>query len=224
VRRLTVYGDHHIVKRRIRFAVERAPLIVRGVRMRIPALAREVETSAKRELVVENRDFLVMRTAGRMRVVELEMHSAMRLPSPAELDERGHFPIRRVDHRKIPVEDVDLKPAFAPDEMIQKIAEDLRRFTAVEAQAGAAVEIPSEQNNRTFGALRRAHESAEVVFAVDDERCPVGAHHAAAISAGLEKAGTGHAQRSQASRIARLTASGFSRGRKCPASGTTMRL
>ena len=82
-RRFAVDRDHQIVERRIRL-VSHDPVGFAG-RMRggVPALAGEVEPAAERDRIVDDDDLLMVRPAGRMRVVELEMNTAMRFPTPS---------------------------------------------------------------------------------------------------------------------------------------------
>src|SRR5688572_3090659 len=89
----------------------------------VPALAGQIEPAAESKRVVDHNDLLVMRSAGRMRVVELEMNAAVRLPAPSEAHFHGRFPILGVDHRKVPVEYVDVQAAPPAREVIQIFTE-----------------------------------------------------------------------------------------------------
>ena len=126
-----------------------------------------------------------MRAAGRMRIVELQVHAPMRFPAPSPSHGRRRFPIRRVDHREIPVEHVNVKVATATCQVVQVAAELGARAVVLAAiiEAAAAVEVPRDDEDRMGGKLGCLHEHVEVIFAVDDERNPIGMGDAAAVAA-----------------------------------------
>ena len=90
---------------------------------RIPAAVGQVEPAHKRQCVVDDHDFLVMRTADGMRAVELEMDAAVR--APTELVARQDLAVRRIQHGEVPVQDVDAQLARSLGQRIQEIAERL---------------------------------------------------------------------------------------------------
>ena len=161
-RRLAVDRDHHVVEGRIRPVGRHATRLVGSMLRRVPALAGQVDASAKRDRIVDDDDLLVMRAAGRMRVVELQVHAPMRFPAPSPSHGRRRFAIRRVDHREVPVEHVDVKVAPATCQVVQIAAELGARALVLAAiiEAAAAVEVPRDDEDRLGGELGGAHEHA----------------------------------------------------------------
>jgi len=137
---------------------------------RVPTLAGQVDASAKRDGIVDDDDLLMMRAAGRMRIVELQVHAPMRFPAPSPSHGRRRFPIRRVDHREIPVEHVDVQVAPAAREVVEVGPEPGPGAVVLarKVDAAIAVEVPRQDEDGVRGELRRAHERPEIVVPVDD--------------------------------------------------------
>jgi hypothetical protein len=65
---------------------------------------------------------------------------------------------------------VDLEPAPSLHQEVQEITEQIGRVGAlVEVQAGAAVEVPADDEHGALRLLGRVREGAEVVLGVDDQ-------------------------------------------------------
>ncbi len=154
----------------------------------VPALAGEVEPAAERDRIVDDDDLLMVRPAGRMRIVELEMNTPMRFPTPPETHFDGRFPIVRIDHREVPVENIDVQVAPSACEVVEIFPELGARVIAVtfDAEAAIAVEVPCEDDDRLPRTFGGRHEHLEVIVAVDDERDPARVGDAPAIAAFLE--------------------------------------
>ena len=187
---LPVHRDHHVVKRRIGLLVEGAPRIVGRVARRVPALVGDVQPAGKGELVVEHHYLLVMGARQRVGVVEADLDVAVRLPREAE--DRRVLPIGSIHHREIPIEDANAQLRALGAQAVQKVARRLERTVVlVVTQHRAAVEIPSEHEDRALGALCGAQEGLEIILRVDHERHPPGARGGAAVLSRAEQAHRG---------------------------------
>ena len=186
-RGFTVDPDHHVVKRRVRRAGVAAARVVGGVLAGVPAPAGEVEAPRKRHGVVDHHDLLVVGADRRMGVVVAQVDAAM--DPPARAVDWGKFAIDPEHHREIPVEYVDAQAAAPAREEIQKVAEHGRHpgKRLVPVQAGPAVEVPAEDDDRALGALGGLHEGLEIVVAIDQQRDALGTRDRQAIAAWLEK-------------------------------------
>ena len=85
--------------------------LVAGVLGGVPAAVSEIETSDECDGIVHDDDFLMMRCAERMLVVQAEVQAPMR--APVELVYGQPFAIEREDHREIPGKDMHLQAAPA---------------------------------------------------------------------------------------------------------------
>src|SRR5581483_10146704 len=92
-------------------------------------------------------DLLVMRTAYGMLAVVLKTQARMLAPPQCMI---GHeLAIRGVEHREIPIEDVDLQARLACDGRVQQVAQR-DRPTVVRVlgeQAGTAIDVPGNDEN-----------------------------------------------------------------------------
>ena len=84
-------------------------------------MARQIDAATERELVVNHDDLLVMRAAGRMRVVVAKADPAVRLPRQAV--QRRPLAVEPEDHRVIPDQNVDLQLAAAAPQVVEEAAE-----------------------------------------------------------------------------------------------------
>jgi len=99
--------DHHayVVKRRIGPAVGVAPSgIIQAVLGSVPAVAGQVETADERQGVVDDDELLVMRCAGRVTIVELEIEPPLGPRREPELGEP--FALQREEQGEIPAQDI----------------------------------------------------------------------------------------------------------------------
>ncbi len=170
-RRRTFDRHHHVVERRVRRAGHHAVLVLRRVLARVPAARRQIDAAAERDRVVDDHDLLMMRAAGRMRVVVAKADPAVRLPRQAI--QRRPLAVEPEDHRVIPDQDVDLQLAAAAHQVVEKVAELQLAVLAVRAQqARAAVEIPAGDQDRALRVARGLDERLEVRVRIDQERPP----------------------------------------------------
>jgi hypothetical protein len=107
---------------------------------------------------------------------------------PAERVDREEFPLERVEHRKIPVDDMDLQRLAAPRERIEEFAEHCGQIGGVVARKKrcTTVDVPADDEYRPLCALGSSAESRKVGFAVDQECDPLCAHDAPAVPSDAE--------------------------------------
>jgi len=143
--------------------------VVGAVLRRVPAACREIEAADERDRVIDHDDLLVMRRTERMAAVEAEVEA--RMAAPRAREERERLALERVDHRKIPGEDVDVQLRTTIEQAEQELAERVgqRAPPAVAAEADAAADVPAEDEQRALRALGRVREGREVRGAVDEE-------------------------------------------------------
>jgi hypothetical protein len=124
-----------------------------------------------------------------MRAVVSKVNAAVRLP--AQAIEGRQLSILAVDHRVIPVEDVDLQSPASVGQRVQEVSEPELPWAGFEREASATVEVPCQDQDRALRALGGPHEGVEVGRAIDEQREPLGRRHSTAVSADLEKTGLG---------------------------------
>src|SRR6185436_650335 len=89
-----------------------------------------------------------------------------------------------------PVEDADVQPAAPAHQEVEEVAELGGRAAlrhGIEVQAGAAVEVPGEDDDRSLGFQRRAMEGFEIVLRVDEQRDALRVRHAPDVVAGAKE-------------------------------------
>ena len=185
LRSLAVHRDHRVVEGRIGLLLEHAARIVGLVITRVPALVGDVESARESEAPVDHDDLLVVGARDGVRVVIAEVDAAMGFPRAPGAG--GGLAIGAEHRGEIPVEDLHLQMALLAREAVQELAEEDGLARAVEVERRAAVEVPAEHDDGTLGALRRAHEDAEVVLGVDDEGNAAGARHLRAVFSGAKE-------------------------------------
>jgi hypothetical protein len=152
----------------------------------VPAAQCEIDAAAERDRVIDDHDLLMVRAAGRMRVVVAETDPAMRLPRQAV--ERRPLAVEPEDHRVIPDQDVDLQLAAAAHQVVEEAAELELAVAAVGAQqARAAVEIPAGDQDRAARVARGLDERLEIGVRIDQEPRPRGVLDAPAITIDREQ-------------------------------------
>ena len=177
---------HDVVERRVRRAGHHAVLILRRVLARVPAARRQIDAAAESDRVVDDHDLLMVRAAGRVRVVVAKADPAVRLPRQAI--QRRPLAVEPEDHGKVPDQDVDLQLAAAAHQVVEKVAELQLAVLAVRAQqARAAVEIPAGDQDRALRVARGLDERLEVRVRVDQDARPRGVLDAPAITTDREQ-------------------------------------
>src|SRR5215831_9424548 len=115
--------DHelNVMRRRIGTLISIDPSrIVGNMIRRIPTTIGDVEPAGKCQRIVHHDDFLMMRRAQGMAAVEKKMNSSV--GSPGMSIERHDLPIRRVNHREIPEQNVNVELAVAAYQLMQEIS------------------------------------------------------------------------------------------------------
>jgi hypothetical protein len=120
--RCAVDGHLDVVERSIGATPRIAASLVGGqVLGGVPARHPEIEAAGECDRVVDDDDLLVLRSSERMLGVETKMHPAMRARSEAQAWQQ--LALEGVQHREVPVENVDVQPAPASGEAIEEGAE-----------------------------------------------------------------------------------------------------
>ena len=149
--------------------VDATRVVVRVV-ARVEAAAREIVAADESHGVVDDDDFLMVRAADRMLVVEAKRQPTMR--AAVELVDRQPLALHRVEHREVPRQHVTAQCRGSRDEGIEEIAQLLGQpvARAVGYEAHAAVDVPAEDENRPAGPRKRRTHGAEVLDAIDQKR------------------------------------------------------
>ena len=102
-----------------------------------------------------------------MVTVKTEVYAPVRFP--AQLVVWKKLTLHRVDHREIPVEDVNIELAPLPGQLIEQRPEHfgIVMLIAVTNKAEFAVNVPTNDEDRAVCAEKRLTNSTKVVFAVD---------------------------------------------------------
>ncbi len=155
---------------------------------RVPPVSRQIDAAAKRQLIVNHDDLLVMARADWMVIIESEADPAWHTPShpPA----RQRFTLERVERTVVPDQDVDTQ-VWTPlrDEGEQRIEPGRR---AVIAEPWREVDrrghIPTEDEHRVarceqrlshqLKIMSRILDTVEAVRAVEPPAVPSGIRHA----------------------------------------------
>ena len=185
--------DHHldVVERPIGLAGRIEPMrIVDPVLAGIPAADRQIEPAGECERIVDHDDLLVLRGAGRHRIVETEAHARRRIP--AERERRERLALQRIEHRIVPGEQVHGQLGPLVHELRQKLAQRDRpavvRLAVLADEPRAAVEIPADDEDVALRLQQRLAHRAEERARVDQHRGARRALDAPYIAAWLEHA------------------------------------
>ena len=139
---------------------------------RIPAPYGDIETAAKSDCVVHHHDFLMMRRASGQIFVQTKANAPRRAPTQGK--GREQLALERVKHRVVPHQEMhrELRPLI--DERGQKVNKSFRisvvRMPALAHEAGAAVEVPTDDEYGRARLEQRLPKRAEIVGTVDQHR------------------------------------------------------
>src|ERR1044071_8553952 len=114
--------------------------------------------------------------------------------APAEDETREQLALNRVQQRVVPQQDPDLELPLAAQQEFEQLAELARRAVAAVAladQAGLAIELPAQDEDRAFGLEQRGAQRAEIVGRIDERGRAWRVAHtpAGAASGGAESCG-----------------------------------
>jgi hypothetical protein len=141
----------------------------------IPAAHREVDSSAIRDLVVDDDELLVMRgTEGK---VAVEQYLGAIGHSRPEDPPREQLAIDGIEHRMVPQENPDLELRPALEQPTQQPAD--RDWSAVRGLAAAlephaAVQLPAEYEDRPLRREQRGAQRLKVVRSIHEHGCTRG--------------------------------------------------
>ena len=99
------------------------------MRPRIPAVPRQIDAAAERQLIIDNDNLLMMGSADGMVIVEPESHAARHPPSQPPARIRIAF--ERVERAIIPRQDVTPKVRASPRDILQQFIKSRRRLRFV---------------------------------------------------------------------------------------------
>src|SRR5262249_32290101 len=146
-----------------------APRLDRPMLGRVPAPQREVDAAAIRDAVVDHDELLVVRGAHRQMGVEPDLGATALTPSEDET--REQLAPGRLEQRVVPEHDRHFELVLAAQQELEQPAELARRAVAAVAlahEARATVELPSQDEDRTFGLEQRGPQRAEVIRGIDE--------------------------------------------------------
>ena len=142
--------------------------IGRVVGRRIPTANGEVESSGKRQGVVDHDNLLVMRGPDGVGTVQLEYQPGMR--APGEPVGGQPLTLERIDERKVPAEGVHLELGAAGQGVIQQLEQREGRGAFRMAHRRPAVDVPADDENALACPLHRVTKRREIGVGIDYER------------------------------------------------------
>jgi hypothetical protein len=140
----------------------------------IPAVPGQIEPADERHPVIHHHEFLVVRGADRVVVVEGEAEPPVAAPAEAQGGEG--LPLESIQQGEVPIEDVDAQLLAPGHHGIQEIPQLCRKIAdhLIPPQPDAAVDIPTDDEDRLLGPLDGGGKGGEEGLPVDQECHPVG--------------------------------------------------
>ena len=87
----------------------------------IPAPFAQIKPTGESDGIVDHHDFLMLGCTDRMVAVQAKMDAFV--GSPLELVPRKKFAFQRIDHGKIPAQQVNVKPLFLGNQAVEQLTE-----------------------------------------------------------------------------------------------------
>jgi hypothetical protein len=136
----------------------------------IPAVGRHVDAAAEGERVVDHDDLLVVRCAGGMRAVELELDPLVR--HPVQDDQRRRAAADLLQGAEIPAQDVDLQIGPVLHHPAQEAPQPVRHvgIAVGPVELDAGVEVPSDHEQAMGRLLGSRPHRGEILGGIDDHR------------------------------------------------------
>jgi hypothetical protein len=100
-----------------------APVVVGSMRRCIPAPFAQIKPAGEGDGIVDHHHFLMLGCTDRVVAVQAKMDAFV--GSPLELVPRKKFAFQRIDHGKIPAEQVNMKPLFLGSQDDRAVYRDL---------------------------------------------------------------------------------------------------
>ncbi|WP_245309661.1 hypothetical protein [Bradyrhizobium jicamae] len=130
----------------------------------VPAPDRQVETAGKRQRAVDDDDFLMLRRAQGKTGIEAETEPVRCVQG--EFGGGIPLPLRRVQRRKIPAQDVDAQVGPLSQQRLEKRPElfgiAVLRMAGRPDKAGLAVDVPTDDVDLPRRAQQRFPQSGEI--------------------------------------------------------------
>jgi hypothetical protein len=113
--------------------------------------------------------------------IQAEMHPPVG-PQP-QLQHRQWFAFEREEHGKVPIEEIDVQAWTLGYQGIQERTKFSWRRTpdVLWGETDAAIDVPTNNENRFLGLLGCCHKGSEIRRAIDQERRPPSSGYAPAI-------------------------------------------
>ena len=125
------------------------------MRARVPAMARQIDAAAERQLIVDHDHLLVMAGADGMTVVKPEPHASRH--SPSEPPSRERIALERVERSVVPRQDVATKVRATSCDIREQLVEPRRRVRRLGGDAREQIDVGHDvpaQNEDRCGAPR----------------------------------------------------------------------
>ena len=153
---------------------------------RVPAMARQIDAAAERQLIVDHDNLLMVGAADGMMIVEPETNASRHPPS--EPPSRQRIALERVERAVVPRQDVAAKVRASSCDMREQLVEPRRRVRrrAARVQIDVRRDIPAQTEHGLAGAEQGLPDQAEVVGRVLNAIETGRALDAPAVSAGLD--------------------------------------
>ena len=161
---------HHgldFVVRPIRLAERCLPRRFLGpVRARVPAMARQIDAAAERQLIVDDDDLLMVQAPTGWR--SSKPNRTRSRHAPAEPPSRERIALERVEGAVVPRQDVATKCRPPSCDICEQLVEPRWRgrpsgWRDARQQIGVGVDIPAENEHRAAGVQQRPPHQPEIV-------------------------------------------------------------
>jgi len=148
---------------------------------RVPTSGRNVDPAARRQIIVDHHDLLVVAAARRVRRIETEI-DRVGLPPPRQPDHRLR-PEELLHRTEIPLENVDLALGLVAGEVEEKAAQRLALAMLVGIERDPRIEVPPDNEDAFLRGEHRPADMAIIIGRIDDHAGFAGARDPPAIVA-----------------------------------------
>ncbi len=141
----------------------------------------EIDPSGKSHGIVDDHDFLMLRSSEWMCAVEPKVESRFALRT--EVEDRMGDPLECVNDREVKIQNVDVQVRPPVQKRAEKVSQLIRETGTilVMPEQNAMINVPAQNQDTLPGFQRRLLESLIVGFAVNQERHLIGSRSPPAI-------------------------------------------